>query len=163
MTTIAEMTDAARKGRFVWIDGGRHVMDFVHVDNLADAVALALVHGRHGAPYYITDGSPMPIRDYLTPLLATQGVDVTGSRSIPLALAAPTAAVLDRTARLLRRTTPPPLTNWLITIMGRDRAYDISAARTELGYQPQVGLQAGFAEMAQQSGTPRSGYSLGTA
>ena len=148
MTTITEMTDAAAKGRFVWIDGGRHVMDFVHVDNLADSAVAALTRGRDGAAYYITDDTPMPIRDYLTALLATQGVDVAASRTIPRALAAPTAAVVDRTARLLRRRTPPPLTNWLITVMARDRAYDITAARTDLGYQPRISLDAGLHEMA---------------
>jgi nucleoside-diphosphate-sugar epimerase len=151
MTTLIEMTEMASKGRFVWIDGGRHIMDFVHVDNLADAVDLALTRGQHGAAYYITDGTPMPIRDYLTALLATQGVDVSEGRSIPRALAAPTAALMDATARLLRRRTPPPLTNWLITVMAGDRAYDITAARTHLGYQPRTGLHAGLQEMAQQS------------
>jgi nucleoside-diphosphate-sugar epimerase len=99
ITTIAEAVDAANKGQWMWIDDGRHIMDFVHVDNLADAVVLALTHGRHGAPYYVTDGTPMPIRDFFTALLATQGVDVFGSRSVPLAVAAPIAAVMDGAAR----------------------------------------------------------------
>jgi nucleoside-diphosphate-sugar epimerase len=148
ITTIAEAVDAANKGQWMWIDDGRHIMDFVHVDNLADAVVLALTHGRHGAPYYLTDGTPMPIHDFFTALLATQGVDVSGGRSVPLAVAAPIAAVMDGAARLLRRRTAPPLNNWLITCMGRDRAYDISAARADLGYRPRISLDAGLLEMA---------------
>ena len=150
MTTLTEMSAMAAKGRFVWIDGGRHIMDFVHVENLADAIGLALTRGHDGAAYYITDGTPMPIRDYLTALLATQGVDVSNARDIPRAVAAPTAALMDAAARLLRRRTPPPLTNWLITVMARDRAYDITAARTDLGYQPRVSLNGGLEEMGQQ-------------
>ncbi|TDC50411.1 NAD(P)-dependent oxidoreductase [Jiangella ureilytica] len=148
ITTIADAAEAATKGQWMWIDGGRHVMDYVHVDNLAAAVVLSLTRGRDGAVYYVTDGHPMPIRDFFTPLLGTQGVDVSRSRSVPLALAAPIAAVMDGAARLLRRRTAPPLTNWLITIMGRDRSYDISAARADLGYTPRVGLAAGMLEMA---------------
>ena len=148
MTTLTEMTEMAGKGRFVWIDGGRHIMDFVHVGNLADAVDLALNRGHHNAAYYITDGTPLPIREFLTALLATQGVDVSASRSIPRSLAAPTASLMDATARLLRRRSAPPLTNWLITVMARDRAYDITAARTDLGYQPRIGFDAGLREMA---------------
>jgi nucleoside-diphosphate-sugar epimerase len=148
ITTIAEAVDAANKGQWMWIDGGRHIMDFVHVGNLADAVVLALTHGRHGAVYYVTDGNPMPIRDFFTALLDTQGVDVSGSRSVPLAVAAPIAAVMDAAARLLRRRTAPPLNNWLITCMGRGRAYDISAARADLGYRPRISLDAGLLEMA---------------
>ena len=147
MTTLADAVEMARRGQFAWIDDGRHLTDFVHVGNLADAVVLALSNGRHGVPYYITDGSPLPVRDFYTALLATQGIDVSGSRSVPLAVAAPLAAVLDRAARLLRRRTAPPLSDWLVAIMGRDRTYDISAARTELGYEPRVGLDAGLREM----------------
>lgn len=148
MTTIAEMGAAARAGRFAWIDGGRHIMDFVHVDNLAEAVALALTRGRDGGVYYVTDGTPQPIRSYLTALLATQGIDVSRARSVPLPVAAPIAAVLDRAARLTRRRTAPPLTNWLVTVMGRDRSYDITAARTQLGYHPRISLDQGLREMA---------------
>lgn len=144
---IAETAADAAKGRFVWVDNGRHIVDFIHVDNLSDAVVLALAQGRHGVPYYVTDGSPMPVRDLFTALLATQGVDVSASRSVPLAVAAPIAALLDGAARLLRKSTPPPLTNWLIAFLGRDRSYDITAARTDLGYRPHISFDAGVREM----------------
>ncbi|MFF1692032.1 NAD-dependent epimerase/dehydratase family protein [Streptomyces sp. NPDC058257] len=147
MTTMADAVESARKGGWMWIDQGRHTMDFVHVGNLADAAVLALTRGRHGTPYYVTDGAPMAIRDFFTALMATQGADVANSRSVPLAIAAPMAALVDGGARLLRRRTAPPLTNWLIANMGRDRAYDISAARADLGYRPRVGLDAGLLEM----------------
>ncbi len=147
MTTIDEMVELARAGRFAWIDHGKHTVDFVHVDNLVHAIVLALTGGRHQGVYYLTDGSPRPIRDFLTPLLATRGIDLSTSRSVPLAMAAPTAATMDRIARLLRRTSPPPLTNWLVSFTGRDRAYDITAARSELGYSPIVTLEEGLAEM----------------
>lgn len=152
MTTLTETIELARAGRFSWIDNGRYIMDFVHVDNLAHAVELALTRGRDGGIYYITDATPMPIRDYLTQLLGTAGVDVSNARSVPLGLAAPLAAVLDGSARLLRRRTPPPLTNWLVAITGRDRSYDITSARRELGYTPLVTLQQGLAEMTSAAG-----------
>ncbi|WP_369227447.1 NAD-dependent epimerase/dehydratase family protein [Streptomyces sp. R39] len=151
MTTIDEMAEVARAGRFAWIDHGKHIVDFVHVGNLVGAVLLGLTRGRRGGAYYVTDGTPMPIRDFLTPLLATRGVDLSNSRSVPLAIAAPTAAMMDRTARLLRLKSAPPLTNWLVSFTGRDRSYDITAARTELGYSPDVTLEKGLAEISPSS------------
>ena len=148
MKTINEMVKVAEAGRFAWIDHGKHIVDFVHVENLAGAAILALTRGRHRGVYYVTDGTPMPIRDFLTPLLATRGVDLSKSRSVPLAMAAPLAAMMDRTARLLRRKTAPPLTNWLVSFTGRDRSYDITAARRELGYSPDVTVEKGLAEMS---------------
>lgn len=149
---IAETAAAAARGRFLWINAGRHVMDFIHVDNLADAVLLALVEGHHGSPYYVTDGTPMAVRYFFTELLATQGVDVSASRSVPLPVVAPIVALMDVGARLLRRSTPPPLTNGLVAFLGRDRVYDISAARNVLGYRPRVSLDAGLLEMAALAG-----------
>jgi nucleoside-diphosphate-sugar epimerase len=146
MDIAATAADAA-KGRFLWVDGGRHIVDFIHVGNLAEAVVLALTRGEHGTPYYVTDGNPMPVRDLFTALLATQGVDVSASRSVPLAVAAPIAALMDAGSRLLRRSTPPPITNSLIAFLGRNRSYDISAARTDLGYQPPISIDAGLREM----------------
>jgi nucleoside-diphosphate-sugar epimerase len=148
MTTIDEIAEVARAGRFAWVDHGDHVVDFVHVDNLAHAIRLALTEGRHRAVYYVSDGTPRPIREFLTPLLATRGVDLSEGRSVPRLVAAPTAATMDRTARLLRRKSAPPLTNWLVSWTGRDRSYDITAATSELGYSPVVTLAEGLAEMS---------------
>jgi nucleoside-diphosphate-sugar epimerase len=148
MSTLDEFVAAVQAGRFSWIDNGRHTVDFVHVDNLAEAVRLALTHGHAGHAYYVTDGTPMPARDLFTPLLATRGVDVSAAPSVPFAVAAPLAALLDAGARLLRRPEAPMLTNWITTFMGRDRSYDITAARKELGYTPSVDLADRLAEMA---------------
>lgn len=43
------------------------------------------------------------------------------------------------------------LTNWLVTFLGRDRSYDISAARRDLGYTPDVDLEQALAEMTPTS------------
>lgn len=147
MTLLTELADAVRAGRWTWIDQGRHIMDFVHVDNVAVAAELALTRGRPNGVYYITDGTPMPIRDFMTQLFAALGADAKWAPSVPLGVAAPVATVLDGGARLLRRPKPPILTNWWVSCMGYDRSYDITAARRELGYTPHVTLAQGLTEM----------------
>ncbi|MFD6529384.1 hypothetical protein [Streptomyces sp. NPDC060184] len=64
---------------------------------------------------------------------------------------------MDLGARLLGRGTPPPLTNWLVAFLGRDRSYDISAARAVLGHRPGVSLDAGLRETAALSRGDRAG------
>ncbi|MCX2730604.1 NAD(P)-dependent oxidoreductase [Saccharopolyspora sp. NFXS83] len=145
MTTLRDAAAAA--DQFAWIDNGRHVMDFVHVDNLAAATAAALSRGYDRRVYYITDGTPMPIRDFFTPVLETMGADVSHARSVPFAIASPVARILDRAWRLLRRPTPPPLNNWLIASMGCDRSYDITNARADLDYRPSVTFAAGLDDL----------------
>ncbi|MDT0441603.1 NAD-dependent epimerase/dehydratase family protein [Streptomyces johnsoniae] len=147
MTTLRDAATMAAAGRFAWIDNGRHIMDLVHVDNLATATAAALSRGYDRRAYYITDGAPMPIRDFFTPVLKAMGADVSRARSVPLAVASPVSRILDRAWRLLRRPAPPPLYNWLVAIMGRDRSYDITKARADLGYQPSVTFAAGLDDL----------------
>lgn len=39
------------------------------------------------------------------------------------------------------------MTNWLIAFMGRNRSYNVTSARNEHGYQPDVTVTAGLDEM----------------
>lgn len=144
--TLDVVADAVEAGRFAWIDGGRHAMDFVHVENLAHAVALALESGGARGVYYVTDGRPMPVRDFFTALLATRGV-TPGGRSVPYAVAAPAGVVLEAVWKALGRKEGPPMDRWLVTVMGRDRSYDIAKARRELGYEPKVSFEEGLEGM----------------
>jgi nucleoside-diphosphate-sugar epimerase len=143
MSTLDEMVQAVHAGRFAWIDHGRHTMDFTHVENLAHAITLALDHGTPDGVYYLTDGHPQPIREFFTALLATQGV-TPPSRSIPRPAATAVATIMDLAYKTARRPVAPPLTRWLVAFTGRDRSYDITAARHDLGYQPIITHQYGL-------------------
>ncbi|MEK8170672.1 hypothetical protein NKH77_16980 [Streptomyces sp. M19] len=75
---------------------------------------------------------------------------------------------MDGGAHLPRGRAPLPVTNWLVATVGRDRSYDISAARaeraaraaraartdltdlTDLGYRPRTSLDIGLEEKAPQ-------------
>lgn len=147
MSTLDDFAAAVEAGRFSWIDNGRHTVYFVHVDSLAEAVRLALSRDRAGRAYDVTDGTPISARDLFTPLLAT-GCRRQRRPQCAVRVGDPLGALLDAGARLLRRPEPPMLTSWITTFMGRDRSYDITAARNELGYTPSVSLVDGLAEMA---------------
>lgn len=147
MTTLTEAAKAAAAGRFAWVDDGRHIIDFVHVDNLTTAATDALTRGVDRGVYYVTDGSPLPIRDFFTPLFETEGADVSRARSVPSAVAVPVATFLDTVWRMLRRPAAPPLDRWIVATMGRDRSYDITRARRDLGYEPRVTVAAGLDEL----------------
>ncbi|TDC59919.1 NAD(P)-dependent oxidoreductase [Micromonospora sp. KC207] len=147
--TLQGFIDSVEAGRFSWIDGGRHMVDFCHVDNFAHIITLALDRGDHGLICYVTDGSPRPARDFFTPLLATRGVDVSAANSVPRAVASPLATLMQTAAKARRSATAPPLTPWIISFMGRDRVYDITRARLRLGYQPTITVEEGLRQMAQ--------------
>jgi nucleoside-diphosphate-sugar epimerase len=91
---LPQLIEAVREGRFMWIGGGRHLTSTCHVANVVDGVLCAMDAGRGGEAYIITDGEPMVLRDFMTRMLATQGVD-PGNKSVPFAVARATAWVAE--------------------------------------------------------------------
>src|SRR5215210_5949543 len=90
-TVLPSVMAAVKSGQFRWIGGGRHRTATTHVDNTVEGLLLGALHGAPGAAYFVTDGEPVVFRDFVTALLATQGVE-TPSGELPLAVAKSLAA-----------------------------------------------------------------------
>jgi len=136
---IPKIAEVVKRGRFAWIGGGRHLTSTCHVDNVVEGILLAAERGKPGEIYFLTDGEPVDFRDFLTQLLATQGVDA-GERSIPRWLARATAAMTGWMKR-------PPVTRTAIALIGHEVTVVDAKARRELGYTSHVTRARGLAEM----------------
>src|SRR5262249_3930740 len=55
----------ARQGKFCWIDHGGYLYSRCHVRNACEGMVRAAALGRGGETYFLTDGPPGPIRDFL--------------------------------------------------------------------------------------------------
>ncbi|MFI2472761.1 NAD-dependent epimerase/dehydratase family protein [Nocardia xishanensis] len=145
---LADLAARARAGRLPLIDHGMASFEHVHVDNVAAAVAAALSEGAPGGTYLITNAEPMPIREFLTGVLAAQGASMP-TRSVP---SGPLFA-LARACEWLWSTLPlpgrPPLTRFEIEFLALPRRYDITLARHELKYEPAVGFAEGIAGLGE--------------
>jgi nucleoside-diphosphate-sugar epimerase len=151
MNSLDQMVQAVETGQWAWIDHGRRTIDFVHVENLAEAISLALHHGTPGHTYYITDDHPRTVREFIGALIKTQGL-TPGKRSVPRPVATLLATAMEAAFKLARRPTAPPLTRWIVCVMARDRTYDITAAKRDLGYQPTVSFEQGLTAMRTEGG-----------
>ena len=138
-------------GRFAWIGGGRHLTDITHVDSVVEGLVLAAAKGADGETYFVTDGEPVVFRDFLTELLATQGVDAP-TRSMPAALAGAVAAVGETAWNVLPLPGSPPLSRFAYWVSSQECTIDISKARRELGYEPVRTRADGLAEMRAGAG-----------
>jgi nucleoside-diphosphate-sugar epimerase len=145
-TLLPELVNMVSSGRFAWVNGGRHLTDITHVDNVVEGLMLAAGRGRPGQPYFVTDGAPVVFRDFLTDLLATQGVSAP-NRSVPYGVAETVAVVGETLWRSLGLKGAPPLDYMSVWVSGRECTIDIAKARTELGYQPIKTRQQGLAEL----------------
>jgi nucleoside-diphosphate-sugar epimerase len=133
-------------GRFAWIGGGRHRTDTTHVDSVVEGLVLAAQRGGDGETYFITDGKPVVFREFLTDLLATQGVKEP-RRSMPAPLAGALAAVGESAWNLLPLPGAPPLSRFAYWASAQECTIDIAKARRELGYEPVKSHEEGLAEM----------------
>jgi nucleoside-diphosphate-sugar epimerase len=145
-TLLPVMTEMVRSGRFAWIGGGRHRTSTTHIDNVVHGLLLGAERGAPGGVYFVTDGEPVVFRDFITRLLATQGVTPPG-RSLPAPVASAVATVGETAWRLLPLPGRPPLTRLAVWVSALETTIDITRARTELGYAPVRTIEDGLEEL----------------
>ena len=146
-TLLPLLTDAVRSGRFAWIGGGHHRTSTTHIENTVHGLMLAAQRGAPAGVYFVTDGEPVVFRDFITRLLATQGIDAP-TRSVPTSVARAVAATSEAAWRLLPLPGRPPLTRLTVWVSGLETTIDITRAREELGYAPVKTIDQGLAEMS---------------
>ena len=137
---------AIRRGRFPVVAPGTQQRSMVYTGNLVQGARRAEVSGRApGHAYWIADAEPYPLSEIITTVrdaLAAEGLDAaTGSPRTMPRVAAELAARADAVLQSAGRYIQP------LHVLGELKdtiACDISRARKELGYDPQVSLLEGM-------------------
>jgi nucleoside-diphosphate-sugar epimerase len=143
----------AGSGRLRIVGDGRNRVDMVHVENAADAHiaaerALALRGSRAGGrAYFITNGEPVVLWDWVNGLLSALGRPPV-TRRIPLWAASAIGGALEAAWGVLPLGGEPPMTRFVAAELAKDHWFDISAARRDLGYEPRIRMEPGTAELA---------------
>jgi nucleoside-diphosphate-sugar epimerase len=143
----------ARGGHLRRIGRRDPLIDPIYVDNAAHAHLLAAERLDPGSPvagriYFVTQGETIPLWDMINHFLkAAHLAPVRRAVSRPLALAA--AGCLELCYVLTRRQQEPPMTRFLVRQLSTTHWFNISAARRDLGYEPQVSIDEGLERLAQ--------------
>jgi len=145
-TLLPAIVEMVERGRFAWIGDGRHLTSIAHVDNVVEGLILGAGKGRPGNAYFVTDGEPVSFRDFLTELLATQGVTAP-TRSMPPAVAGTVASAGEAAWRVLRLPGRPPLTRFAYWVSSQECTIRIDKAREQLGYAPVRSRAEGLDEL----------------
>jgi ornithine--oxo-acid transaminase len=146
--TVGEIGGAIKGGYMLLVDGGRRIAGLVYVDNLIDAMELALRHqDARGEAFNVTDGLPVTWRQFTDGLAA--GIGAPGARlSMPYGLANGVGVCLEEGYRFVRRTTrlsaPALLSRQAVQIMGTDQDFSNRKAREVLGWEPRVSYAQGM-------------------
>jgi nucleoside-diphosphate-sugar epimerase len=140
---LPAIIEMVRSGRFRWVGGGRQLTATTHIDNTVEGLWLGATKAPAGGVYFVTDGEPVVFREFLTSMLATQGVTIP-DKSAPPAVAKAAAASAERIWRLLKRPGSPPLTRFAVWVSSQECTIDISRAERELGYRPVTTREQGL-------------------
>ena len=151
-TILPGIAEAVRSKKFSWIGGGTHRTSTTHVDNTVEGLVLGAERGQPGEAYFVTDGEPVVFGEFVTDLLATQGVEAP-DRNAPRAVVGALAAAGEAAWRLLPLRGAPPVTRIAYWLSALDTTIDISKARRELGYEPVITREEGLAQLRSAAAT----------
>ena len=151
----------AKAGRLRIVGSGLNRVDMVHVENAVDAhlqaeTALTLCNvirdkapgpaGCSGRAYFITNGEPVVLWEWINGLLKALG-EPPVTRRISLGLASALGAGCEIAWRALSLRGEPPMTRFVAAELAKDHWFDIGAARRDLGYSPRISMAQGTAEL----------------
>ena len=146
---LPRLFEKSKAGKLRILGSSPNLVDCIYIDNAAKAHLQAFAQlVRDPAPvegktYFISQGVPIPISDFINRLLSTGGFPpVTRYLSPGIALFA--GRFLEKTYRILGISAEPAITLFLAQQLSTSHWYDISAARRDFGYEAEVSLEEGM-------------------
>jgi nucleoside-diphosphate-sugar epimerase len=130
------------KGKFPMFGNGKTLYHPVYIDNLVDAHVLAMDPEKgNGKVYLIADEEYVPIEDLVKRVGKAMDIDVAIPHYPvwPLVIA---GHVCEKVCKPFK--IAPPIFPRRVDWYRQNRAFDISAAKRDLGYDPKVGLDEGL-------------------
>lgn len=125
-----------QQGKLRIIGSGQNYVDFTAIDNLVDALVLAMTvqaPAVNGKAYNITNGAPVQLWPFLNQMFELLGLPPV-TRRVPYPVAVTVGSVVQTLAAL--RGTEPSMSRLGTAIAAKTMTMDIGAARRDLGYTP---------------------------
>jgi len=141
----------ARAERLIRVGNGKNLVDTIYIDNAADAHILAADrleknHKLSGNIYFISQGDPVSLWDMINDILKAAGLAPV-RRSMPRRMAWLIGIVLEFVYRTFKISGEPQMTRFLAEELATAHWFDISAARKDLGYAPQISIKEGLGRL----------------
>jgi nucleoside-diphosphate-sugar epimerase len=129
-----------RQNTFAYANEGKGVMNHVYVDNLIDAMFLAINKQAYGETFNITDGQETSWKEYFTQL--AQIAELTAPFSLPKDEMKLFLQIRHQGQKLFRKEAD--ILPESVDFMTRPHAYSIIKAKDLLDYQPKISLEEGL-------------------
>jgi 2-alkyl-3-oxoalkanoate reductase len=141
---VPTIIERARKNRLIVVGKGENIVDLTYIDDCVSAhikafEALITNPQCRGKAYFISQGDPVGLWDWINQILDLHNVPKV-QRKISLPFAYGVAWVLEKMALLGIGPKEPLLTRFLVKEMATNHYFNISAAKRDLGYEPQYSI-----------------------
>ena len=133
-----------RQNLFMYANGGSGIINHVYIDNILDAVFLALEKDVTGESFNVTDGQRTTFKQFFGRYATMLGK--WWLPSLPAFLLKPVINVSNVVRKVFGK--PPLVTADFIPYVTRKHCYSIEKSRRMLGYEPRVDLEEGMRRIA---------------
>lgn len=137
-----------KKGHFTWINKGKAKTSSSHIYNVLEGIRLALVNGKAGNIYFITDNEISTLHSFFTALFSTEGIEIKAG-SMPGWLVNAVAYILEPVWKLLGIQSAPPVTKTAVYLMCYECTIESNKAKNELGYMPVITIAEGIRQLGE--------------
>lgn len=149
---VPRILSRARAGRLRIVGTGKNLVDMVHVENAVDAHLLAESSLRQassataGRAYFITNGEPVVLWNWINGLLVALGEKPVTSR-VSLKTATTLGAICELVWRAFGLKSEPPMTRFIAAELAKDHWFNLAAAHRDLNYTPRITMEEGTAAL----------------
>lgn len=150
---IPRILDRASKGRLIRVGDGRNKVDIIYIDNAVEAHIRAcdcLVEGSPvaGHAYFVSDGKPVVLWDWINRLLEMQGLPRV-SKSISYRGGYILGMLMEAAYHLFPIPGEPRMTRFLAAQLATSHYFDMSRARKDFAYNPIIDQEEGMRRLIQ--------------
>jgi nucleoside-diphosphate-sugar epimerase len=143
---VPRIIDRAKRLRIV--GAGKNKVDTIYIDNaaLAHVLAAEKLAGNpnlSGRIYFISQDEPLPLWEMVNRILKAGGKKPI-TRKVPFQIAWVAGALLEFFYKIFKLRGEPMMTRFVARELSTAHWFDISAARQDLGYVPEVSTVEGL-------------------
>jgi len=143
-TVMPQLLKSLQQGKVVYLGSGQQLLNQIYVENLVDAIFLALPRtDLAGRVYNLTDGLLVSRIEFMETICRLAKI-APPRKHIPLGVARSLASVLEGTYRLFGSRSGPILSQARIKFLGLNLDYSIDRAIHELNYTHRFRFQEGM-------------------
>ncbi|GAB5522526.1 MAG: NAD-dependent epimerase/dehydratase family protein [Roseivirga sp.] len=146
---VPRLFEKRRKGKLRLLGKGEHLVDTIYVDNAARAHVQALEAmlkepgSVGGKAYFLSQDEPITIQEFMNRLLATGDLPPV-DKTINTRVALFAGWLLQTVYKLFRIKSEPQVTLFVAKQLSSPHWYNISAAKRDFGYKPEVSIDEGM-------------------